>query len=370
MAREDSADLCDRLFDAFLAPLVLGGALRPVKAIGGKRALCMAGQAPRDSEAVSRTQLARVRVARKLAPVDRFEEAPTGPEWALAAALHDLVQATHPGFNAAFRQRGPAQILDVIEQTIERIPLAPTPGDALSRHTWLSRMFDLARTDVEVKWWTGSETFMGENPPARLTAWPEVRRVEQTLSHHRLMDLSSASAAVDDERFACIVQQLLTRTPLTDFATIDRATPRFVWQRATLTLCATHTGRTLVLRALARCPSRITDAALGRATRALFSARDLTSASLAVDILRDRALAAAERRTVSSPVPPTYEAVAAEANDPDRAFATSIGALAATQWIAENGGGFGAVERERMLRTLAPAANAPAARELKALLSG
>src|SRR5262249_1897587 len=156
---------------------------------------------------------ARVRVARKLAPVDTFDPAPTGQEWALAAVLHDLVQSTHPGFDAVFRRSGPKRILDVIDKTLERIPPPANFGDALSRHTWCSRMFGLARTDIEVRWWTGSERFLGTDPPKRLTAWPEVRRVTQTRTPHPLMELPSSGSAVDQQRFSMLTQAFLQKTP-------------------------------------------------------------------------------------------------------------------------------------------------------------
>lgn len=367
MSKDDPQALCERLFSTFLAPLVLGGTMRPVKAFGGKNALSIGDRTPSDVDALSRTQLARVRIARKLAPIDRFEPAPTGAEWALAAMLHDLVQATHPGFNAVFRRSGPLRILSVIEKTLERVPLARTAGEALSRHTWLSRMFELARTDVEVKWWTGSETFLGEDPPARLTAWPELRRVQQTRTPRPLMDLPTAGGAVDVSRFTTVVEALLTRSPLTDLATIDRTAPLFTWRHETLTLCATPAGRTIILRAFALLPERAVDTALGRATRQLFAAKALRAVSLAVDLLRDRALMAAEARIGLDREP---EPLAPGADHNDAAFAVSAGALAATHWIAQTGGGFGEDERKLLLRVLAPAASSAAAGEVKALLPG
>ena len=243
MAKDDPQALCERLFTTFLAPLVLGGTMRPVKAFGGKNALSIGdGRPPGDADMLSRTQLARVRIARKLAPIDRFEPEPTGFEWALAAMLHDLVQATHPGFNAAFRRSGPVRIMSVIEMTLERIPPPRNAGEALSRHTWLSRMFELARTDVEVKWWTGAETFLGEEPPTRLTAWPEIRRVQQTRTARQLMDLPTAGGSVDISRFTSVVEGLLARTPLTDLATLNRGGPLFTWRHESLSLCATTAG--------------------------------------------------------------------------------------------------------------------------------
>jgi hypothetical protein len=368
MAKDDPQALCERLFTTFLAPLVLGGVMRPTKALGGKNALAIGdGRAPSDVDAVSRCQLARVRIARKLAPVDRFEPAPNGHEWAIAAALHDLVMATHPGFNAVFRRSGPMRIMTVIDKTLERVPPPLSVGDALSRHTWFSRLFELARTDVEVKWWTGSETFLGEDPPTRLTAWPELRRVQQTRTPRPLMDLPTSGGAVDVHRFSTVVEGILSRTPLTDLATLDRASPTFTWRPETLALAATHGGRTVVLRALAHLPERAVDAALGRATRQLFAAKALRAVSVAVDLLRDRALMAAEAR-IGVDRDPEPLTLGPEAND--AAFAMSAGALAASHWIAQTGGGFGDAERTLLLRVLAPAAASAAAGEVKALLPG
>jgi hypothetical protein len=366
MAKDDGQELCERLFTTFLAPLVLGGTMKPIKAIGGKNALAIGDRTPSDIDALSRTQLARVRIARKLAPIDRFEPAPTAVEWALAAMLHDLVQATHPGFNAVFRRSGPLRILSVIEKTLERVPPPRTAGDALSRHTWLSRMFDLARTDVHLKWWTGSETFLGEDPPSRLTAWPEIRRVQQTRTPRPLMDLPTSGGSVDASRFTSVVEAFLTRTPLTDLATINRSAPLFTWRHETLALCATNAGRTVVLRAFAQLADRQVDAALGRATRQLFAAKALRALSLAIDVLRDRALSAAEAR-IGSGSDPDPLTLGPEHND--AAFAVSAGALAASHWIAQTGGGFAANERALLLRVLAPAANSAAAGEVKALMT-
>ena len=297
MAKDEPQALCDRLFTTFLAPLVLGGAMRPVKAFGGKNALSIGERSPSDVDALSRTQLARVRIARKLAPIDRFEPAPNANEWALAAMLHDLVQATHPGFNAVFRRSGPLRIMNVIEKTLERVPPPRTAGDALSRHTWMSRMFELARTDVEVKWWTGSETFLGEEPPARLTAWPELRRVQQTRTPRPLMDLPTAGGAVDAARFTSVVEALLSRTPLTDLVdhqSRGAGSSRGATRRSR-SARRTRAGRWSCAR-FAHLPDRQVDAALGRATRQLFAAKALRAVSLAVDLLRDRALMAAEAR--------------------------------------------------------------------------
>lgn len=370
MAKDEPQVICERIFTTFLAPLVLGGAMKPGKPFGGKNALSVGeGRQPSDNDLLSRCELARVRIARRIAPIDNFEPAPNGNEWALAALLHDLVQSTHPGFDALFRRKGPARILTVIEKTLERVPGPRNIGDALSRHTWFSRMFDLARTDVEVKWWTGSQTFLGEDPPARLTAWPEIRRVQQIRTPRPLMDLPTSGASVDANQFTSVVEAFLAKTPLTDLATLHRVSPTFVWRHENLTFCGTHGGRTMVLRALGQLNDRLVDAALGRATRQLFAAKALRALVVAVDVLRDRALmAAAARLGASMDREPEPLALGPEHND--AAFAVSAGALAASHWIAQTGGGFGEAERKSVLRVLSPAASSTAAKEVKALLTG
>lgn len=363
MAKEDPQALAERLFDDFVAPLVLGGRMVPGRPFGGRAALSIGDhRTPSNVDLVSRTGLTRVRLARKLAPIDGFDPAPTANEWALAAVLHDMVQATHPGFDAAFRRSGPKRVLDVVEKTLERIPSPRKVGDALSRHTWFGRMFDLARTDIELRWWTGSARFLGTDAPARLTAWPELRRVTETKTPRPLMELPTSGAAVDAHRFGWVTEAFLRKTPLTDLATVTRPLPAFAWSHETLSLVATHAGRTIVNRALALLPAREVDAALGRATKQLFNGKAMRALFVAVDLLRDRALAAASARLATD----APEPLPTEAND--AAFAVGAGALAASHWIAQTGGGFTERERKALLAVLAPAANGPAAGEVKALI--
>lgn len=367
MAKDDPQALCDRLFTTFLAPLVLGGTTIPGKPIGGKNALSIGDRPPSDAATLSHVDLARVRIARRIAPVDRFEQAPTANEWVIAAVLHDLVQSTHPGFDAVFRRSGPKRILEVIEKTLEVVPPPEDVGDALSRHTWFSRMFELARTDVDLKWWTGSERFLGTDPPARLLAWPEMRRVQQTRIPRPLMDLPTSGSAVDAQRFSFLVERVLAKTPLTDLATIDRSTPPFAWTHENLGFASTNAGRTIILRALAYLPDRAVDAALGRATRHLFAAKATRALMAAVDLLRDRVLGAATLRLTGDKDP---EPLTLGQEHNDAAFAIGAGALVATHWIAQTGGGLNERDRRALLAVLAPAAQSAAAKEVKALLPG
>jgi hypothetical protein len=126
-------------------------------------------------------------------------------------------------------------------------------------------------------------------------------------------------------------------------------------------------GRTVVLRALAQLPDAGVDAALGGATRKLFAAKAVRALGLAIDVLRDRALMAAEAR-IGLERDPEPLTLGPEHND--AAFAISAGALAASHWLTHEGGGFADAERQLLLRVLAPAATSTSAREVKALMVG
>jgi hypothetical protein len=377
--------VANRLFDDFLAPLVLGGEVRPGRPIGARAALALGrNQTPIDMDRVAHVELARTRTARRLVPVDRAERA-TEAEWALAAALHDLVQTAHPGFDAVFRRGGPPRLLDLVNLTLERVPSPSSLGEALARHTWFARMFEMVRIDTVVHWWVGSRTFLGVEPPPRLSAWPELRRVHVDKSPRSIMDLPGAGAAVDLRRFSDALTRFLAKTPLTDLATCHRTAPAFVWSRESLGLVGTDAGRTLAARALflsldgsstdgpSPLPSdrgqsqralrglhnAAIDAGLGRATRALVSARAWRAAAIALDLLAERALSEATLALWRGDTPPS----AKDATD-DAGYARCAGALVAWEKLRSGGGGFGESDRAELVSRLAPFANAPQARAL------
>lgn len=360
----DVGAVAEGLFMGFMAPLVLGGEMKPERPIGGKIALAIGGGRPlTDIDRVSHVQLARIRIARKIVPIDRLE-GPSTEEWALAAILHDVVQSAHPGFDAAFRRSAPGKILELADKTLELVAGPRSAHDALSRHTWFSRMFEITRTDTIVSWWVGSAKYLGEEPPSRLTKWPELRRVNQVKMPRPLMELPSSGAAVDGARFTQTLASFLAKTPLTDFATCTREAPGFVWTEATLGLVASRAGRTLALRALALLPPQHADAALGRATRHLLTARAWAAAGIAMDLLGERALARAEASLSRS----------GEGNDlglgeGDAAFARAAGAVAAREWITAHGSALRDAERREVLQALEPLASSKAARELQSIMA-
>jgi hypothetical protein len=198
-------------------------------------------------------------------------EPPTADEWTLCAALHDALAAANPAFDAPLRRAAAARIVDSALRTLDRVAPPEHVGAALARHAWLSRVLDVTRTDTAVSWWTGSRVYRGQDAPALLRLWPELRRVTVVATPRTLLELEPL--AISRHKLVSAVQRLLAGSPLTDLATCTRLEPIFAWTDAALALVSTRAGRTLASRALARLPAREVDAALARATGDLAAPR-------------------------------------------------------------------------------------------------
>lgn len=258
----------EALFAGFMAPLVLGGALRPGRIFGARAALTIGiERVVSDSDLSAHVDLGRIRVARKLAPIDRVS--PASPaEWTLAACLHDIVQSTHPGLGGWGRGDSSLRVLALVRAALERVPAPATAAEAISRHGWFSRVFEIARADTKVSWWIGSDTYRGVEPPTRLLSWPDVRRVHVEKTMTNVTKLADVRILVP---FHETLALWLQKNPLTDLATADRELVPFQWSEPSLALVASDVGRTLAARAI-----RFTAAAgalptIDRATTALAS---------------------------------------------------------------------------------------------------
>jgi len=351
------AKIAERVFTSVMAPMVLGGVVSPAHPIGARAALALMseGALPVDSDLASRVDLARVVVARKIAPVDRVED-PSGADWALGAALHDLLQVASPSWMVRASAR---RLLGLVGATLERIAPPATAHEALMRYTWTSRLFAMKRKDATVSWWTGSRAYRGEEPPARLMAWPDLRRVNVARADRAITDLVAHGGVMElAQPWNDVLTRLLRATPLTDFATCARAASRFVWSQESLAVVRSPVARTLALRAAALESDEDADAALGHATRALLAARAWRDANDALDFLGHRALAAAQ----SSPSWP-----GATGGIDDASFARAAGALVARKWIDEPSAGLALGERRRLGPILDVASRSVATRELQEL---
>ena len=340
--------------------------MEPGKPVGARAALDIgrSGIAV-DPELGARVQLGRVRAARRIVAIDRVDD-PTGDEWALGCALHDLVQANHPDFAGPLRRRSVTRLLELVDATLSRIPAPPTLADALSRHTWFARTLEITRIDTQVSSWVGSTRFKGTTPPPRLMLWPELRKVSVSQTPCALMDLPAHGGAVDVECLGAAVAGFLAKTPLTDLATCTRNRPAFTWTPAVLAMVAAPHGRTAAVRAIARLPTEAADVALGRATRALIASNAWGHARIALEVLAERALGYALGMPLGVPMGVSSGAHPAS---PDGAFARAAGARIARAKIASGALVLAEDDRKRALSTLERSGASLAAREVEALLA-
>jgi|GEM_PF-479075 len=375
--------LAERLFTGFLAPLVVGGAMTPGHPIGGEAAFSLAesDHPSADIDLRAHVDLARVRRARALVPIDRFDGI-DGRSWVLAAALHDLVLTAHPDLAKTFQSDNPKKLLAVVLATLEKVPPTQTPGEALARHTLFARTLEISRTDRAVSWWTGKAQFLGEEVPARLTAWPEFRKVHIDEQRRPLVTLPGHGGRVDPTAFREALGRFLQATPLTDFAHLHRDAgddslfPPFSLAASHLALLATRAGRTLALRA--ECTGggardgAPTSAALGIADRALGRAVRLLAhggggwgrATAPIAYLGERVLRRAQQELASASDPKPLVLP----SDSDALVALTWGAAWAQLEIGLHGESFSALERRGLLALIAPLANHGAASDVKARL--
>jgi len=226
-------DLVERL----LLPLMNGGDVGLVPPIGSVRALECASSAlaPDQLETVRRFKLG---AARRIYPVDELGGL-SESEWLLLSALNDTLTLAHPSLT---RAKHKARLSALSCQVIERAAPPRTPLEALSRHALFSRLLHLIRRDQNVSWWTGSQRFVGRRPPARLLAWPELRRV-------RVETEAVPMAGLSSEPFRRVLAAWLAVNPLTHLLGAPLFSG-FTWSGSALSLLADPSGRRLVLRAI------------------------------------------------------------------------------------------------------------------------
>lgn len=251
----EDGERLEELAHAVLGPLVLGGTIEPVRPFGPRLALRFAeGRRIVDDDLRTRVDVARVRVARQLVPIDVLPD-PGPAEWALVAALNDLVQVTNHELSGPLTRGRHARLLALVRELCAAIAPCATPMDALCRHAILSRVLDAFRTDSSLRWWTGSAHFRGRPVSKRLSAWPEVRRVHVDQTRVPLVHMVDGIAGVTADDYQRALLALLARTPLTDLATCGRPAPVFAWSGDTLALVASPLGRRVAARAIARAGS-------------------------------------------------------------------------------------------------------------------
>lgn len=263
---DDLGARCEELAHNVLAPLVLGGAVRPVRPFGAPLGLRLGqGRELQDLDLRTRIDVARVRRARLVAPVDVLPPLDEH-EWSMLAALNDLLQLTNHHLGGPLRRGRYGQLLANVQLLCERIPTPRAILGALCRHATFARSLSLTRTDSVISWWTGSARFRGEVPPKRLLAWRELRRVQVEAQQVPLAQMAEGIPGLWHHDFSEALRAFLALSPLTDLATVDRDAPAFAWSSSALGLVSVAEGRALAFRALCQRPAAKVLGALEAAT--------------------------------------------------------------------------------------------------------
>lgn len=252
-----------------LGPMILGGTLRLVLPIGAELGVQL-GVDRRIVDDDLRTQIdvARVRRARWVAPVDTLPDLSPN-EWALVAALNDLLQSTNHELSSAFTRGRHATLLESTERLLTAVPNPRTTLEVIVRHATFARVLEIERTDTLVRAWAGSIQYRGQEPDPTMTFWPSVRRVSIEPRSVALHAMPEGLEVIPASSYLAVLSELLSKSPLTDLATCGRAAPAFAWSLPTLELVSYPAGRSLALRALCRAPAQSVVAALTSATSAL-----------------------------------------------------------------------------------------------------
>ncbi|ACY17304.1 hypothetical protein [Haliangium ochraceum] len=239
MARRTAADF----LSSFVLPLVRGGEMHVGAPISVEEAEQMALDLPHASEPLVAVDEARAEVLGDLVvqPPSLVLDA---DEVYLAAALHDILFLPHPDAEVLLAT---SRVRRRVAETARHLAAQP-PTRArrrvLARHALLHNLFAIERVDTRVSWWTGSASFLGQSPPARLTAWGGVRRVQREETRARFAELLCSDEAVP------VVSMLLRRSPLTQLLAAHPQAPGLHWEDAVFLLRDAEMARAVAYRAL------------------------------------------------------------------------------------------------------------------------
>jgi hypothetical protein len=263
----DLGERAESLAQAVIAPIVLGGPITLQRPFGAKLALQLGVERSiLDNELAARIDNARLRRARRVVAVDLVPRLGAA-EWAIAAALNDLLQVTNHELSGFATRSRHQELLDAASTLCRAVPACGSLQEAVARHATFSGALGVTRTDVDVTWWTGSESFRGQEPPSRLMAWPGLRKVKVTQHAIGLTEMS-AGTPVTAQAFDLALSQWCSLSPLSDLASVARRAPQFAWSCHTLSVVASQAGCNLALRAFDHA-TNLDDAAVKAAVTAM-----------------------------------------------------------------------------------------------------
>jgi hypothetical protein len=207
----------------FVLPLVGGGTLhvgRPLDSEDIEQLVTDAADLTRSCREIERV---RRRVALRMwrGPVD----VGLGEEsLRLAAGVHNLLFYSHPAYESLQTTRALERFHAVTRRHL-CLPQAASETELLARHTLLFRLPALRRTDVDLRFWVGRRSFVGQPIPPRLLRWRRLRRVR---IEQRAVNWLGA---VRDSRQRALVRMLFEGSPVTELVGLPRAFPAVRWER-------------------------------------------------------------------------------------------------------------------------------------------
>lgn len=215
--------------ETFVAPLVAGGKLR----VGAPFALDQLDEFDRVLPEVSGQAdpiddaRAQVLAGLMVRPPPMILER---DDLALAMGLYDALFLAHPDVDKLGVTERQLRRVAATAQLLASQPLARDRRRLLARHALLHNVFALHRTDTLLAWWTGHAQFHGQPPPARLTRWRGLRRVQQSSRTVDVDELLLTEAAM------ATTAAVLRRSPLTLILTAHASAPLVHWEECTFLL--------------------------------------------------------------------------------------------------------------------------------------
>jgi hypothetical protein len=234
---------------SFLLPLVRGGRLHVGRPLGPRAVERMARLVPKWTFDADEENVFDALAGCRRSVATRFLPDAAAPPldettFRLGAALHDLLVLVHPGIDGPRVARRQERIA-AAAHALASVGSPPSAVEMVNRHSLLERVAEIARTDSTVTFWLGRETYLGREPPPRVTAMPTLRRVRvDVVRRSWLREIGVPSVARD------AVLELGIASPLGEALDPLRLEPPLAWGRILPVLRAPALGRIVAGRML------------------------------------------------------------------------------------------------------------------------
>jgi hypothetical protein len=272
------------IVERVLRPAILGRPIEIGRPFGPRRAKLAAERAELVEILVEDLgERVRERIRRVAAVDDRLLPTVVEPGVvALAARGHDLAAVYHGDLVGLFSSDARERLLAATIRGFEAMTAPATLRAALLRFAWLGALPRWTITRTDLRWWTGSASFVGRPPPPRLYTWKELRRVRASVTRVELLRAPALLAAggatpgvVPAALHARALSAFFVANPIADLVHAGRTTPAFSWTPSLARLVATAAGARIARRAIAlgeeggRFAREVVSAVAGGAARAI-----------------------------------------------------------------------------------------------------